>query len=164
MVSWGRALCSSLSGVCMCPFRLTGRWCQSCRYRMLFTAGDWKVFISEKTEQNQLTSRAAVDSGANVTLVWSSYTFKKPFLQLQFKDASVIGMRLQTCILSQVECFNFEDVIWEYLGGRLTSKCPVLLRMLSFQMELLLCKEKYFIIIWHERIKKDVANHIVMAK
>lgn len=63
-------------------------------------------------------------------LVWSCYAFKKTFLQLQFKDASAVSIPLEIRILSRVECFNFEDVIWEYLKGRLTSKCPVLLRIL----------------------------------
>lgn len=63
--------------------------------------------------------------------VWSGVAidFKKPFLQ--FKGASVIGIPLQTYILLQVEHFQFEDIIWEYLGGRLTSKCPIMLRIIS---------------------------------
>lgn len=75
---------------------------------------------------------------------------------MQFKDASVIGIPLQTYILLQVEHFQFEDIIWEYLGGRLTSKCPMMLRIIPVWRKIL-----HYYTMWAD---KNVANHFMMAK
>lgn len=144
-MSGGRGLHFSLSGVFIRVFRLAGKRCSLCRCHMLFTASDTEVFIFERTEQDQFTSRSAVGSGAidcgfGLELLCFLKPFLKPFLQLQFKDASVISKSLQAYVhMSHIDHFHFGDIISVYPGGRSTSN--------FFQTELFLRKEKYFIII-----------------
>lgn len=98
MVSWGRGLHFSLSGIFVCLFRLAGKRCSSCRYHMLFTASDREVcFWKDWTKPARF--QVCCWYWCYPLWVWSGVaTLLKTLLQLQFKDASVIGKSLQAYV------------------------------------------------------------------